>query len=905
MKIEFFDIDEHCKNLAAVTSNKIYAKRGFHEDGLFSQKIFGPIRNYSCACGDYHGRAKAGQLCSICGVEITNSNVRRKRFAKIELPFPIMNPIMYYLLIKVGKITFKDILDNLLLSDMPMSYRYDEKLKKYIRIAEDEVVPEGTKIFSGLEGAHEISKKMVDENKDKSKIWRYIYDNFNKFYMNNAIVMPPAFRPISKTRDVQKRDKMNDFLLKILNFTLTKNQELLNTNKDSGISFVNVKNLQRYIFDLYEYIISKFGKKQGLIRDSILGKRNDFSGRAVIAPDPTLNLDECGVPYLMLLELYKLEISNILNERRLFKTYDKAVTYIDECMTKHDYALYDLVGEICTGRYVILNRQPTLHRMGILAFKIKVNKEMVIQLHPMACEPFNADFDGDQMAIYRALYPEAEKECAEKLSISKNLLSPSTGDLILGVNQDIVLGLYLLTIAKETEKTDYIYPDGEKLPTYKGRIRFNECLPKGYKFWNETMTKNLLMAILNDLARTYDSSIVAKTLDNIKRLGFETTTKYGSTISLKGMIFTEASKITSKIFDDKTLTINDQIEKLKSPEIMAEVRKNFGYSVFIDSGSRGSWDQARQIILSRGYVSNSDGKIVETPVRNNFVHGLTREEFFVSSYGTRKGLLDTALNTGVSGYLTRKTVFGTANLELDDDVQDCGTKDTLNINILDLKMARALIGRFNVTTENVLEEVTWENYSKYIGQMVRLRSPILCQSKKLCKTCYGKTAAFVHSKYVGIMASQALGEVGTQLVMRTFHTSGVALTSKKSAGQEDIISDLTRVRELLHANKLMSYDQLVIELYKIYSRHKIVLMVHFECVVAQMMRVGKLRWRLLENRHEVSPEIVSVLSIPQRESWLLALAFHKPKDFIIDGILNESDTKEIGVLEKIMTNRRI
>ena len=239
MQIDFFDIDKFCENLKEVNSNKIYARRDFHEQGLFSQKIFGPIKNYTCGCGTYFGRSKAGQICKICGVEITHSSERRKRFAKIKLPFAVCNPVMYYILCKIGKVSIKDVLSNLLLSEATIGYWYNEDAKRYIQITENDSIPEGKTIYSGITGAYEIAKALAMDRKDDNPDWKFIFDNIEKFYMNNVIVLPPAFRPTSKTKDVQKRDQLNDSILTILNFTLTKNEELLDSDKESKIHSTN------------------------------------------------------------------------------------------------------------------------------------------------------------------------------------------------------------------------------------------------------------------------------------------------------------------------------------------------------------------------------------------------------------------------------------------------------------------------------------------------------------------------------------------------------------------------------------------------------------------------------------------------------------------------------------------
>ena len=945
MQAEFFNVDEFCENLPEITTNKLYSRKDFHPKGLFSQVIFGPIKNYTCGCGIYYGRSKLGTKCKVCDVVITHSSERRKRFAKVKLPFAIMNPIMYYIVCKLGKTSLKDIIHDLLISESVVGYWFDTDKDKFVKITEDSVketpIPEGRYVFSGIEGAFEIIKLLATKRSDSHPLWKFVNDNIDKFYMSNVIVLPPAFRPTSKSRDAQKRDQLNDFYLTILNISLSIKERLIDLKRDDKFYTDNIKHVQKYVFEMYDFILSKFSKKTGIIRESILGKRNDFSARGVISPDPELKLEECKLPYTMLLELYKMDISNALLEKRKFRTFQKAIVYVDECIVRESYDLFDLVNEVCKGKYIMLNRQPTLHRMGFLSFKIKeANKESVIQIHPMACEPFNADFDGDTMAVYRPLYEIAEKECAEKLSIVHNLLSPTTGDMIVGINQDIVLGVYLATLEgatpdvdialvqnKDNRKTVEKINDSNKaracgplIKTSEGRFLFYKCLPEIYQtsfaklpelfnsMFNKPLTRNHIVRMLNDVTRQFPA-LVAECLDKIKDLGLRQTTIRGTTMSLKQMKVAEADKIVSSILDDVKLSVGEKVAKLKSDDIMAILKANFSYSSFIDSGSRGSWDQARQIILTRGFVSNSQGEIISEPIRNNLINGFTRREYFNSSYGTRKGLLDTALNTGVSGYLTRKTVYSTANLELDYNNEDCGTTDNLKVEVYDIKMARALVGRYYFDEKGVLQEITLANYFKLINQHLRLRSPVYCKSNKICKVCYGKNSEVARSKYVGIIASQALGEIGTQLVMRTFHTAGVAQDVTSAEGekdqQKDIVDDLTRVRSMLHCSGIdkVGYEILPLELYKVYSKHRNVMLVHFECVVSQMMRVGNDRWRILPNRNDIEPQLVSILSVPQKESWLLALAFYKPKDYLIDGIVRNSSTD--GVLERIMTNRKI
>lgn len=945
MKIDFFNIDEFCEELPAVSTNKIYSKKGFHASGLFSEKFFGPVRTCTCGCGVYWGRSKIGERCPTCGVEIGFSSLRRTKFAKIELPFPVMNPIMFYLILRAGKVTIGNVINGIIFDDSVIGFYYNTKTKKYIKVKqptiEDEEVeiPEGVTLYSGSAGIYELVKFESEKNMETNEAWRFVNENLDKFFMSNVIVCPPEFRPVSKTKDVQMRDKMNEFYMTIINFSLMLKNDV-STYENTEIQMINFRNLQRYVFNFYEYIFSKFSKKTGLIRGSILGKRIDFSARAVICPDPELQLDECSLPYIMVLELFKLNIVNRLLEMKNFDNqkfvrYDPTIDYVNDCIKMNNLILLDVAKEITKEKLVTLNRQPTLHRMGLLSFKIKVNTEPVIKIHPLVCEPYNADFDGDQMAAYISLYDETEAENKEKIFILSNLISPSTGKLILGINQDILLGLYLLTKPDSEKKVKH-----EGINTFQGRVLFNSVFPDNFPFFNRTVNKRELTILLNVLSKIYDSEMLKNILDKIKELGFKETTLRGVTFSLKDLYCGDVHSVISSVLDDNEKDIQSKYHELQSHPLRQEKRDNFPYADFIESGSRGTWDQADQLIFCRGYMSNSQGQVVETPIKNNLIHGLSREEFFISCYGSRKALLDVALNTAVSGYLTRKLVYCNVNLELDLDLDDCGTEDYLSMTVpvlmteekieeivshIDdedekqiqrdilkhkndelnpIKLARSLIGRWTVNEDGGLDLITEDNYIELFGKVIQLRSPIYCKSPKICKKCYGASSDYCHSKYVGVISAQALGEVATQLTLRTFHIGGIAQMTRgqEDATQKDIISDLTVVNKLLHGTISSTPSQLLTKIFSIYSRHKVLLHVHFELVVSQMMRVGNIRWRLHPDRSSEEPQLVSIENVPSRESFLLALAFSKPYNYIVSGILGTTETTD-GILERMLTNK--
>src|ERR1035437_5646656 len=373
MKINFFNVDAFCTDLPEITTNKIYAKRGFHPGGLFSEKIFGPVRTCTCACGIYWGRSKIGERCEQCGVEIGYSSLRRKKFAKIVLPFAVMNPIMYYLVLKAGKVTLGNIIHDMIFNDQCLGYYFDVEAKKYIGIKKPTIaeelpqIPEGVVLYSGSTGIYELIKFESERHMETNIKWKFINIYLEKFFMTNIIVCPPEFRPVSKTKDIQMRDKMNEFYMIILNMCLMVRTDI-STYEHSEIQMIHFRNLQRYVFNYYEYIFSKFSKKTGLIRGSILGKRIDFSARAVIAPDPLLNLDECSIPYVMALELFKLHTVNRLLEMRnlgdhSFVRYDPTIDFVNKCIKLKDLVLLDIVKEVTAGKLICLNRQPTLHRM--------------------------------------------------------------------------------------------------------------------------------------------------------------------------------------------------------------------------------------------------------------------------------------------------------------------------------------------------------------------------------------------------------------------------------------------------------------------------------------------------------------------------------------------------------------
>jgi len=793
---KLLDISEFCKNLPEITSSKIIGTKGkFVENGLFSEVIFGPIKNYTCQCGIFHGQSKIG-ICNICKVEITNSGERRKRFAKIKLPVEVVNPIFHDLVLSAGGPRNK--LNDLMMNEGVL-YKKDNK---YNVVLNQNDIPQDAEVFEYHGAIFELVKGLSEQNINNEK-WKYINDNLDKLMINNIIVLPADLRPASKMSDSKNDyshviDKINRRYRKLL----IKNEKMANTHVDirnfsRKIYFDYFRQIQKVVNELYDFVLESLSTKDGLIRGHILGKRIDFSGRAVIVPDPTLNLDECKLPYFMFLELFKIYIAKSLIEVGYYKFLNMAIQHVNSCISSKSYNLFDFCQVMLEkNQYVcILNRQPSLHRLGMLGFKIKLENPIhyikdingnlienddpeikesykwvythsnVIKIHPLVCPCFNADFDGDQMAVYIPISKKSSDEIIDKFLSTKNLSNPANSELTTLPSQDIVLGIYTLTSDKFPKLKDEIVFKGKSIS--KSKSIFNKCLPDDYPIINYVVAKKELINILNDIKDHYDENITSKVLDNIKQIGFEYATLFGATISLDQCELKDKS-LKNEIYSGE---IYQQLSKISSNETEEYLRQNFGYSYIVDSGSRGTWDQVRQIILSRGFISNFQGDIISTPVKSSLLDGLTPIEFFNSTYGCRKGLLDIAINTGVSGYLSRKLVFTCANLQKDLELDDCGTTDCLTVHVDSNKKSEMLIYRYYLNDNNELVEITKENNRELIGKTIQIRSPIFCKSYNICHKCYGNLWKFLNTRFIGIIAAQSLGERSTQLTLRTFHTS--------------------------------------------------------------------------------------------------------------------------------------
>ena len=598
--------------------------------------------------------------------------------------------------------------------------------------------------------------------------------------------------------------------------------------------------------------------KQGRFRQNLLGKRTDYSGRSVIVVNPKLNLDQCGLPKTMALELFKPFVISRLISQEIVHNVKSASRFIE---TGAD-VVWDILEEVVQESYVLLNRAPTLHRLGIQAFKPILIEGKSIQIHPLVCPAFNADFDGDQMAVHVPLTKEAVEEAKNIILSKHNLLKPATGDPVVAPNQDIVWGVYYITRMDESDLEDKdlrsfsdfneihfayenniislhepirIKMEGEIMRTTAGRVIFNEILPEKLRFINRIIKKGDLKGLVRDCLRLYEEEETVRFIDSLKNKAFDIITESGLSFGMgdlpnfeeRDKMIKESEQVVEEVeeqFEEGLLTGSERSNKIvevwsNTKEKITDVCQaglspdNPVYSM-VDSGARGSWAQLTQIIGMKGLVISPSGDVIELPVKGNFKKGFGVLEYFISTHGVRKGLSDTALRTANAGYLTRRLVDVSQDVIVEEE--DCGDTEGIVLTkqgseevgedfykritgrylAADLKntKGKVLVKKGEIVSTNLMEEI------KKKGEEIEeacIRTVLNCKlNKGVCAKCYGydlgRNKPVELGTPVGIVAAQSIGEPGTQLTMRTFHTGGVA-------GQEDITQGLPRVEEVFEA----------------------------------------------------------------------------------------------------------
>ena len=924
-------------------------------DGLFCEKIFGPTKDFECSCGKYKRLRYKNVVCDRCGVEVTRSKVRRERMGHIELASPCshiwffkgvpskmglvldMSPrdleeVLYfvsYVVINPGSAPLEK---KQTLSDKEYRAYYEkygntfevgmgaEAIKKLLE--EVDVDAEIEKLNKELDGATGQKRIRLVKRLDCLVAFQTSGNKPSWMVLDVIPVIPPELRPMIQLDGGRfATSDLNDLYRRIINRN-NRLKKLLELGAPSIIVQNEKRMLQEAVDTLFDNgrrgrsisgagnrplksLSSMLKGKQGRFRQNLLGKRVDYSGRSVIVVGPSLKMYECGLPKDMALELFKPHVINGLVSRGLAHNIKGAKKLIDN----KDDCVWDVVEDVITEYPVMLNRAPTLHRLGIQAFEPKLVGGKAIRLHPLVCAAFNADFDGDQMAIHVPLSEEAKAEARILMLGANNILKPSDGKPIVTPSQDMVLGNYYITVeyaGEENEGKVYknsneaimayerreitlhtriavpvssfkykLFTDDVKdkyLVTTAGKLIFNEILPDTFPYINEPSKDNIegitpskyflergtnipeaiaampvagafakktLQQIIAQVFRRYKTTETSMMLDRLKDLGFKYSTISGITFSLfdiktsthKAEFVAEGQEKVNKInkqFQRGLITDEERHNSVcdawnaVNGKVQQELKKIAEEDVrnpifmMMTSGARGSLNQFSQMAGMRGLMAKPNGDSIEIPITTSLYEGHSVNEFFINTHGARKGTADTALKTANSGYLTRRLVDVAQDIIIKEE--DCGCKSGLVVSdFIDDKdgsviesLSERIIGRYtakkviNPETKEVIidknEQIT-ETIANKIAKAgiksVEIRSVLTCRSETgICQKCYGNNLAtgnlVENGEAVGIMAAQSIGEPGTQLTMRTFHSGGVA-------GAEDITQGLPRVEEIFEA----------------------------------------------------------------------------------------------------------
>lgn len=899
-------------------------------DGLFCERIFGPQKDWECHCGKYKRVRYKGKVCDRCGVEVTRSKVRRERMGHIELAAPVshiwyfkgipsrmglildMSPrmlekVLYFAMYvvtdpgNVRELTKQQFLNEKEYRDMCEKYEDDfeagmgaEAIQKLLKDINLDELSEQLK--SELMNASGQKKVRLLKRLEAVEAFRTSGNRPEWMILNVLPVIPPDIRPMVQLDGGRfATSDLNDLYRRVIN-----RNNRLKRLIDLGAPDIIVRNEKRMLQESVDALIDNGRRgrpvtgpnnrslkslsdmlkgKQGRFRQNLLGKRVDYSGRSVIVVGPELKMYQCGLPKEMALELFKpfvmkrlVEVGAVSNIKAARKAVERAKPEV-----------WDALEIVIKGHPVLLNRAPTLHRLGIQAFEPVLVEGRALKLHPLVCSAYNADFDGDQMAVHVPLSAEAQAEARFLMLAAGNLLKPSDGKPVAVPTQDMVLGSYYLTMEKDNEKGEgKVFKDfNEALSAYDakdislhakikvrreleingkkmskiidttiGRIIFNQPIPQDLGFVNRETDEDMfkleidflvgkkqLGMIVDRCIKKHGTKKTSEVLDNIKAQGFKYSTRGAITVAVKDAVIPPAKKDILADAEKKIDVIVKQFRRgliseqerkahvLKiwekaTSDVATALQKNLDkYNpVFMmaDSGARGSMSQIRQLSGMRGLIANTSGATIEIPIRANYREGLNILEYFIASRGARKGMADTALRTADSGYLTRRLVDVSQDVIIRED--DCGSK--IGITVFDIKEGKEsieglherLVGRY--LCEDFVDEKTGEVLVSKDKMMddkdadiivnsgtksIEIRSILNCQAKQgVCKKCYGANLAngmpVAVGEAVGIIAAQSIGEPGTQLTMRTFHTGGIA-------SAEDITQGLPRVEELFEGRK--------------------------------------------------------------------------------------------------------
>ncbi len=897
-------------------------------DGLFCERIFGPQKDWECYCGKYKKIRFKGKVCDRCGVEVTRAKVRRERMGHIKLAAPVshiwyfkgipsrmglildMSPrllekVLYfasYIVVDNGDTPLqkKQILSEKEYRDMREKYEDDfdadmgaEAIRRLL--ADIDCVQLADELRRELKDASGQKKMRIIKRLEVVEAFRLSGNRPEWMIMDVVPVIPPELRPMVQLDGGRfATSDLNDLYRRVIN-----RNNRLNKLLQLGAPDIIVRNEKRMLQEAVDALIDNGRRgrpvtgpnnralkslsdmlkgKQGRFRQNLLGKRVDYSGRSVIVVGPELKIYQCGLPKEMALELFKPFVMKKLVEDGMANNIKSAKKMVERSKTE----VWDALEVIISEHPVLLNRAPTLHRLGIQAFEPVLVEGKALKLHPLVCTAYNADFDGDQMAIHVPLSAEAQAEARFLMLSANNLLHPKDGRPVTVPTQDMVLGAYYLTLVRENELgAGKIFRDANEalmaydqnvvgihapikvriektvdgrqlsklVDTTVGRLVFNEPIPQDLGYVDRkdpdkaldleisfVATNKELGKIIDKCIKKHGFAKSAHLLDRIKALGFKYSTRGAITISISDMTVPDEKKelivaAEKRVADidrqyRRGLITNDERYRLVIEEwddttkkVTTAMRDNLTEEnpiyMMAHSGARGSMNQIRQLAGMRGLMANTAGKTIEIPIKANFREGLTVLEYFISSRGARKGLADTALRTADSGYLTRRLVDVSQDVIIRE--LDCGTKSGITVyEISDFgqviePLSDRLTGRY--TLEDVVDDAgnmlvpadTCMTEADALAiqesgvKQVRIRSLLTCRARHgVCAKCYGANLATGEpvnvGEAVGIIAAQSIGEPGTQLTMRTFHTGGIATS-------EDITQGLPRVEEIFEARK--------------------------------------------------------------------------------------------------------
>jgi len=878
-------------------------------DGLFCERIFGPSKDYECACGKYKRMRYKGMICEKCGVEVTTSKVRRERMGHIKLATPIAHiwyskgtPNKMSLLLGIST---KELESVLYFSRYIVTDPGETGLQKGEILTEREFKMQESQFkneFTAKMGAEgvlalleeidllELEKKLQDEMDTEHstqkrrkvikrlKVVRDLIEAGNRpewMIMTVLPVIPADLRPMVQLDGGRfATSDLNDLYRRVINRNI-RLKKLMSIKAPEIV----IKNEKRMLQEAVDALIDngRRGKpvvtqnnrelkslsdmlkgKQGRFRQNLLGKRVDYSGRSVIVVGPNLKMNQCGLPKKMALELYKPFLMRELVKRELASNIKVAKKMVEE----EDENVWELIEEIIKNHPVLLNRAPTLHRLSIQAFEPTLIEGKAIRLHPLVCSAFNADFDGDQMAVHLVLSQEAQMEAKLLMLATNNIIAPSSGRPIAVPSQDMVMGCYYMTKERKGVKgegksfsnknqliTAYqngqvavhalvnVRIDGEIVQTTPGRLMFNTMLPKEVRDYTKTFGKGELGKLIAELYKKFGFEKTSELLDKIKAFGFHYGTLAGITVGIEDLEIPESKKTILEKAENEVAEIEEQY---KSGEIIDAERYRRTVAIWdeavskvtkammdnldefnpvymmANSGARGSIAQMRQLGGMRGLMADTQGRIIEMPIKANFREGLNILEFFMSSHGARKGLADTALRTADSGYLTRRLVDISHEVIVNHD--DCGCEhgivvsDLMDAGEVIEKLSERIYGR-NLATDLIHEgkviaernTLITDDLIKKIEELdireVEIRTPLTCKLEKgVCKKCYGLDLSnhkeILKGEAVGVIAAQSIGEPGTQLTMRTFHTGGVATAASVQSDYKADVSGKVKLKDI-------------------------------------------------------------------------------------------------------------